>query len=62
MTIGKLAEESGVPASTIRYWERKVGREVTAADVEPLTWTLAELGRSVAERGADALWPHLTAR
>jgi len=22
MTIGKLAEESGVPASTIRYWER----------------------------------------
>ena len=22
----------------------------------------AELGRSVAERGADALWPHLTAR
>ncbi len=32
---------------TIRYWERKVGREVTAADVEPLTWTLVELGRSV---------------
>jgi DNA-binding transcriptional MerR regulator len=22
MTIGKLAEQSGVPASTIRYWER----------------------------------------
>jgi MerR family transcriptional regulator, redox-sensitive transcriptional activator SoxR len=22
MTIGKLASESGVPASTIRYWER----------------------------------------
>jgi MerR family redox-sensitive transcriptional activator SoxR len=22
MTIGKLAKESGVPASTIRYWER----------------------------------------
>ena len=31
----------------LRYWERKVGREITAADVEPLTWTLAELGRSV---------------
>ncbi len=22
MTIGKLATETGVPASTIRYWER----------------------------------------
>lgn len=22
MTIGQLAEESGIPASTIRYWER----------------------------------------
>ncbi len=31
----------------IRYWERKVGREVSAEDVEPLTWTLAEIGRSV---------------
>ena len=31
----------------LRYWERKVGREITAADVEPLTWTLAELGRAV---------------
>jgi amidase len=31
----------------LRYWERKVGREITAADVEPLTWTLAEMGRAV---------------
>ncbi len=31
----------------LRYWERKVGREITAADVEPLTWSLAELGRSI---------------
>jgi len=31
----------------LRYWERKVGREITAGDVEPLTWTLAEMGRAV---------------
>ena len=30
--------------TTSRYWERKVGREITADDVEPLTWTLAEIG------------------
>lgn len=32
---------------TIRYWERKIGREATPDDVEPLTWTLAELGKSI---------------
>jgi amidase len=31
----------------LRYWERKVGREITAADVEPLTWSLAEMGKSI---------------
>jgi amidase len=31
----------------LRYWERKLGRALTADDVEPLTWTLAELGRSI---------------
>jgi len=31
----------------LRYWERKVGREITAADVEPLTWSLAEMGRAI---------------
>jgi amidase len=31
----------------LRYWERKVGREITEADVEPLTWSLAGLGRSI---------------
>jgi amidase len=31
----------------LRYWERKVGRAITADDVEPLTWTLAEMGRSI---------------
>jgi amidase len=31
----------------LRYWERKIGRDITEADVEPLTWSLAELGRSI---------------
>jgi amidase len=31
----------------LRYWERKVGRDITADDVEPLTWTLAEMGRVI---------------
>lgn len=31
----------------LRYWEKKVGREITPDDVEPLTWTLAEMGRSI---------------
>ena len=46
----------------LRYWERKVGREITPDDVEPLTWTLAEMGRAIdrarlrrrAARGARA--------
>jgi len=37
----------GTLVYNLRYWERKVGREITAADVEPLTWTLAEMGRSI---------------
>jgi amidase len=32
----------------LRYWEKKVGRAITADDVEPLTWTLAEMGKSIA--------------
>jgi amidase len=31
----------------IRYWERKVGREATADEMESLTWALAEMGRAV---------------
>ncbi|MCU1467207.1 MAG: nylA [Actinomycetia bacterium] len=31
----------------LRYWEKKVGREITADDVEPLTWSLAEMGKSI---------------
>ena len=31
----------------IRYWERKVGREATADEMEPLTWGLAQMGRAV---------------
>jgi amidase len=30
-----------------RYWERKIGREMGPDDVEPLTWALVELGRSI---------------
>jgi amidase len=31
----------------IHYWERKVGRTITAADVEPLTWSLYEMGQAI---------------
>jgi amidase len=31
----------------IRYWERKVGREATADEMEPLTWGLAQMGLAV---------------
>lgn len=33
-------------AWNVDYWTRTTGREVTQADVEPLTWALVELGRS----------------
>ena len=33
-------------AWSLDYWGRKVGREATQADVEPLTWALCEMGRS----------------
>jgi amidase len=36
----------GTLAYNLRYWERRVGRAITAADVEPLTWTMAEMGRA----------------
>jgi amidase len=29
-----------------RYWESRIGRQITADDVEPLTWVLAEMGRA----------------
>ena len=54
---GALADAALVDAFTtlwaatlvynLRYWERKVGRAITPADVEPLTWTLAEMGRVI---------------
>jgi len=28
------------------YWSRRTGKAITAEDVEPLTWALAEMGRS----------------
>jgi amidase len=33
-------------AWNLDYWERRTGQAITADDVEPLTWALAELGRS----------------
>ena len=35
------------------YWSRSTGRAITPDDVEPLTWALAEMGRSVT--GPDLL-------
>ncbi len=34
-------------AWTLADWEERVGRAATEADVEPLTWALVELGRSL---------------
>jgi len=34
-------------AFALRSWSALLGRELTAADVEPLTWALAERGRAV---------------
>jgi amidase len=33
-------------AWSLDYWSRKTGTPITAADVEPLTWALAEQGRT----------------
>ncbi|MHB8464102.1 MAG: amidase [Acidimicrobiales bacterium] len=40
-----LAWSSGA-AYNIDYWSAQIGRTIGQADVEPLTWALAELGRS----------------
>lgn len=41
-------------AWNLDYWSRRTGSEVTQHDVEPLTWALAELGRS--STAAQWLW------
>jgi amidase len=33
-------------ARDLAYWEQKVGKAIGPDDVEPLTWTLAEIGRA----------------
>jgi amidase len=38
---------AGNTAYILRAWGGKLGRALTADDVEPLTWTLAEIGRRV---------------
>jgi len=51
-------------AWNLDYWARRTGEAVTADDVEPLTWALAEVGRSGS--GADWLsareWLQVNAR
>jgi amidase len=34
-------------ARTLDAWSEKTGRQITAGDVEPMTWAVAELGRRV---------------
>jgi amidase len=41
-------------AWNLDYWTRRTGVEVGPSDVEPLTWALAEVGRS--SNAADWLW------
>lgn len=41
-------------AWNLDYWSRRTGTEISAGDVEPLTWALAELGRS--STAAQWLW------
>ena len=41
-------------AWNLDYWTRRTGVEVGPSDVEPLTWALAEIGRS--SNAADWLW------
>jgi amidase len=36
---------TGAVAAALAFWSMKIGREITADDVEPLTWALAEQGR-----------------
>jgi amidase len=38
---------SAVAAYNLEDWGRRVGRWVTADDVEPVTWALAEMGRAI---------------
>jgi amidase len=41
-----LVRWSGGVDWNLRYWSDKTGREIGRGDVEPLTWALAEMGRS----------------
>ena len=41
-------------AWNLDYWTRRTGDEIGPTDVEPLTWALAEVGRS--SNAADWLW------
>ena len=61
----RVGEAAGVGASIAHQVHGAIGftYEHALQFVTRRLWSWrAELGRSVAERGADALWPHLTAR
>ncbi|HET6795172.1 MAG TPA: amidase family protein [Acidimicrobiales bacterium] len=42
---------SGCAYDMDHYWPSRIGRAITADDVEPLTWALAEMGRSHSAAG-----------
>jgi amidase len=60
---GELDDEAVIPdflvrwtsgaAATLDFWSARTGRDIGQEDVEPLTWALAEQGRS--HSGADYL-------
>jgi amidase len=50
-------------AWVLDYWSRRTGTPVTAEDVEPLTWALADLGRTSAAAWLEAReWLQLNSR
>jgi amidase len=46
-TASFIAMWSAGNAWSLGYWGGKVGREATSDDVEPLTWALVEMGKSI---------------
>ncbi len=44
-----------------RHWSRRTGREITASDVEPTTWTLRELGETQGSADYLEAWETLHA-
>jgi amidase len=47
VAMGLITFFSAGLAAGLEHWSKKIGREITAADVEAPTWTLAEAGRAI---------------